>query len=85
MAYVHVTADAGVASTFYQILLNNPDEDVIINLEDFHAVVEFYGIMGKIISGNRFEDVVHQADLCTWGCADGVINGKHHNRSWSIH
>ena len=87
MKYVHITTDAGAACKFYQVVWNNPEEfkKVIIHLGDFHAMVEFFGIIGKIVSGSGFEDVVYQADLCTSGGMKGVLSGKHYNRAWSIH
>ena len=48
-------------------------------------MVEYFGIIGKIMSGSGFEDIVYQADLCTSGGIKGVISGKHYNRAWSIH
>ena len=44
-------------------------------------MVEYFGIIGKIMLGSGFEDIVYQADLCI----KGVISGKHYNRAWSIH
>ena len=87
MKYVHITTDAGAACKFYQVVWNNPEEfkKVIIHLGDFHAMVEFFGIIGKIVSGSGFEDVVYQADLCTSGGMKGVLSGKHYNRAWSVH
>ena len=48
-------------------------------------MVEYFGIIGKIMLGSGFEDIVYQWDLCTSGGIKGVISGKHYNRAWSIH
>lgn len=32
-----------------------------------------------------FSDVLFQANLCTSGGKNGVLNGKHYNRSWAVH
>ena len=81
MKYVHVTADEGAAEKFYQVLWNK----VIIHLEDFDGMMELIGIIGKLVSASGFEDVLYQADLCTSGGINGVLSGKHYNRSWAVH
>ena len=48
-------------------------------------MVELFGIIGKLVSCSGFEDVLYQADLCTSGGINGVICGKHYNRSWAVH
>ena len=87
MTYTHITIDGGAASKFYHVLWNNPEEfkNVIIHLGDFHGLQEFFGIIGKIIQGSGFEEIVYQAGLCTSGGLKGVLSGKHYNRSWLIH
>ena len=66
---------------------NNPVKfkDVLIHLGDFHGMMEFFSIIGKIIQGNGFEDIVYQAGLCTSGGSNGVLTGKHYNRSWVLY
>ena len=87
MKYAHVTADAGAACKFYQVVWNNQEkfENVIIHLGDFHAMQEMFVIIGKIVAGSGFEDVLYQADLCTSGGIKDVLSGKHYNRSWNVH
>ena len=87
MKYAHISVDAGAAQKFYHVVWNNPIEfgDVIIHLGDFHAMMEFFGTIGKLVTGSGFEEVVHQAGLCTSGGIKGVLSGKHYNRSWMIH
>ncbi len=87
MKYTHITVDAGAAMKFYHVLWNNPDEfkDVFIHLGDFHALMEFFGTIGKLVTGSCFEEVVYQAGMCTSGGIKGVISGKHYNRSWFVH
>ena len=50
-----------------------------------HAIMEFFGTIGKFVSGSGFEDIVYQAGLCTSGTIKGVLAGKHLNRSWLVH
>ena len=73
MRYTHITTDAGAAAKFYHVVWNNPLEfkNVIIHLGDFHAMVETFGIIGKIVAGSGFEDIVYQAGLCTSGGIKG--------------
>ena len=87
MKYIHITADVGAACKFYQVQWNNPErfKNVIIHLGDFHAMQELFGIIGKIITGSGFEDVLYQADLCTSGGIKGILSGKHYNRCWKFH
>ena len=87
MKYTHITVDAGAAAKFYHIIWNKPVEfnDVLIHLGDFHAMMEFFSIIGKIIQGSGFENIVYQAGLCTSGSINGVLTGKHYNRCWVVH
>ena len=87
MKYAHVTADEGAAEKIYQVVWNNPVDfkSVIIHLGDFHGMVELFAIIGKLVSSSGFEDVLYQADLCTSGGINGVLSGKHYNRSWAVH
>ena len=65
MTYTHITVDAGAAAKFYHILWNNPKEfdKVLIRLGDFHGMMEFFSVIGKIVQGSGFEEVVYQAGL----------------------
>eukprot|EP00112_Aurelia_sp_Birch-Aquarium-sp1_P008666 Seg1960.8 transcript_id=Seg1960.8/GoldUCD/mRNA.D3Y31 product="GTPase-activating protein and VPS9 domain-containing protein 1" protein_id=Seg1960.8/GoldUCD/D3Y31 len=87
MKYTHITVDAGAAAKFYHIIWNNPKdfENVLIHLGDFHGMMEFFSVIGKIIKGSGFEEIVYQAGLCTSGGINGVLTGKHYNRSWMVH
>lgn len=69
MKYTHITVDAGVAAKFYHVLWNNPEEfdKVLTNLDDFHGMMAFFSIIGKIVQDSGFEEVGYQAGLCTSG------------------
>ena len=69
LTYAHITVDAGAAMKFYYIVWNNPVEfkNVIIHLGDFHAMMEFFAVIGKMIEGSGFEEVVYQSGLCSSG------------------
>ena len=42
-------------------------------------------MIGKLLSGSGFEDIVFQSELCSSGSLNGVLAGSHYNRAWSIH
>ena len=54
------------------VIWNNSAEfnNVLIHLGDFHTMMEFFCIIGKIITGSGFEGIVYQARICTSG---GII------------
>ena len=87
MKYAHMSVDASTAQKFYHVVWNNPMKlrDIIIHLGDFLAMIEFFGIIGKLDTGSGFEDVVYQSGLCTSGGIKGVPSGKHYNRRRTIH
>ena len=62
MKYTHITVDAGTAAKFYHVIWNNSVvfHNVLIHLGDFHTMMEFVCIIGKIITGSGFEEIVYQ-------------------------
>ena len=66
---------------------NNPNtwSDIVIHLGDFHAMMTFFGVIGRFVEGSGFEDVIFQSGLCSSGSLSGVINGRHYNRCWLVH
>lgn len=87
MPYVNVTMDVGAAMTAYKVLWNFPVKfkNVMLHLGDFHYMKENFAVMGKMIAGSGFEDIIFQANICSSGCLNGVLNGSHYNRCWAIH
>ena len=61
MKFTHITVDGGAAMKFFHVVWNNPDEfnNVLIHLEDFHAMMEFFSTIGKFVAGSGFEEVVY--------------------------
>ena len=53
---------------------NNEDEfkKVLVHLGDLHGFMEFFGMIGKLVSESGFEDTIYQADLCTTGSVKGM-------------
>ena len=87
MLYINVTLDVGGALKEYKVLWNFQDEfkSIFIHLGDFHFMKECLNFLGCLISGSSFEDIVHQAELCSPGSLNGVISGSHYNRCWTVH
>ena len=59
--------------------------NIVIHLGDFHYMKEGFILMGKLIGGSGFEDVIFQAGICSSGSMNGVISGSHYNCSWAVH
>ena len=87
MAYTHITLDVGAAIKAFHVVWNNPQawSDIFIHLGDFHAMMAFFGVIGKYVAGSGFEDVLFQTGLCSSGSITGVLSGKHYNRCWTVH
>lgn len=83
----HISFDVGAAMKAFHVVWNDPDawSDIIIHLGDFQAMVAFFGMIGKLVTGSGFEDVLFQAGLCSSGSISGVMSGKHYNRCWTVH
>ena len=78
MTYTHISVGGGASQKFYHVIWNSPIEvgDVIIQMGDFRAMMEFFGTIGKLVSGSGFEEVVYQAELCTSGGIKGAPSSK---------
>ena len=85
--YANITFDIGAAMNACKVLWNYPDKfkNIVIHLGDFHFIKEVFAILGKLISGSGFEDVIFQAGLCSAGSLNGVVAGSHYNRCWFVH
>ena len=65
MPYANLSIDVGEAIDAYKLLWNYPEKykNVIIHLQDFHFLKEGNTMLGKLISGSGFEDIIFQAVL----------------------
>ena len=79
MMYTHIIMDAGTAIKVYHVVWNDSDywNYIIIHLGDFYAMMTFFGIIGTLISGSGFEEIVYQSGLCTSGSINTLLSGKH--------
>ena len=87
MPFVKVTLDVGAAMNVYKLIWNYSRifENVVVHLVNFQFIKENFGVIGKIIKGSGFEDVVFQASVCSSGSLNGVLSGTHYNRAWTVH
>ena len=87
MKYVNVTLDIGAAINCYKLIWNYQYQfsNVIVHLGDFHFMKENFLIMGTLLSGYVFKDIVFQAGICTSGSINSVLSVLHYNRAWAVH
>ena len=87
MKYIHITVDIGAAEKYYRVLWNNQIEfkDVIIHLGDFHAMLHFFGNIGKFVTSSGFQDILFQAGMCSDGSIKKILSGKAYNSCWRVH
>ena len=78
MTYTHITVNEGVAEKYHKTICINPDEfkDIILYLGDFHDFMHFFSNCGKFLSNSKFEEVLHQAGMCSVGGIRPVLSGK---------
>ena len=87
MQYANITFDIGAAINAHKVLWNYPErfKNIIIHLGDFHFMKEIFAVLGKLVCGSGFEDVVFQTGICSSGSLNGVLSGFHYNRYWTVH
>ena len=87
MPFVNVTLDCGAAMNAFKLIWNYPTvfDNVIIHLGDFHFMKEIFSVLGMLVKGSGFEDIVFQSNLSSSGSLNGVLSGSHYNRCWKVH
>ena len=67
MPYVNVYLDVEAAINAYKLIWSHPQrfDNIFIHLGDFHFIKENFGVIGKLVTGSGFEDVVFQAGVCS--------------------
>ena len=86
MPYANLTLDVGAAINAYKVLWNYENiKNIVIHLRDFHFMKECFGVVGSLISGSGFEDIIHQSGLCSSGSLNGVTSASHYDRCWNVH
>ena len=46
---------------------------------------EYFGVIGKVVKGSGFEDIIFQSGACSTGSLNGVWMGSYYNRAWTVH
>ena len=82
-----ITFDLAVVMKAYSIMWQNPEEysGVLVRIGVFHTICSYLGVIGKMIAGTGFEDIVIEAGVCASGSIDQMLRGKHYNRSMRVH
>ena len=85
--FTFITFDLAVAKTAYALVWHHKllFSDVIIHLGIFHIISAYLKAVGKVLSGSGFEDILIDSKVCATGSIDGVLRGKHYNRSIRVH
>ena len=85
--FTFITFDLAVAKTAYALVWYHKllFSDVIIHLGIFHIISAYLKAVRKVLSGSGFEDIVIDSKVCATGSIDGVLRGKHYNRSIRVH
>ena len=87
MPHVNVFLDIGAAMNACKLVWNYPDKfsNVLVHLGDFHFMKEIFNVVGTMIDGSGFDDIIFQAKLCSSESLASVINGSHYNRCGCVH
>ena len=69
MPYVNFTLDAGACVIAYRMSCNYPDKfsKIALHLGDFHFMKDVFIMLGTLVKGSGFEDVIFQAGVCSTG------------------
>ena len=79
--------DVGAAVNAYKVLWNFASKlkNIVIHLGDFHYIKEAFAVLGKLITGSGYEDIIYQSGICSVRSLNGVLAGPHYNRCWTVH
>ena len=78
MKYTYIVVSVGATEKNYKAICINPDEfkDVVFYLGDLHDFIHFFSHCGKFLSKSRFEEILHQARMCSVGGIRPVLSWK---------
>ena len=79
--------DLVVVMKAYSIMWQNPKEysGVLVRIGVFHTMCSHLVVIGKMMAGTRFEDIVIEAGVCSSGSIDQMLRVKQYNRSRRVH
>ena len=78
--YVNFTLDAGACVIAYRMSCNYPDKfsKIALHLGDFNFMKDVFIMLGTLVNGSGFEDVIFQAGVSSTGSLNGVL-------CWTVH
>ena len=84
--YVNLTLDAGAYVNEYRVLCNYPDKfsKIVLHLGHFNSMKELFTMLGTLMKGSGFEDVIFQAGVYSTRSLNEVLSGSHYNRCWTV-
>ena len=47
--------------------------------------IPLYLVIGSLVNGSDFQDLIYLSKVCNSGSLEGVVAGSHYNRCWYIH
>ena len=70
-----VTCDLAVVMKAYSIMWQRPQEysDVLVRIGVFHTISSYLGVIGKMMAGTGFEEIVIEAGICASGSIDQML------------
>ena len=85
--YVFSTFDLGVCMKAYPLLWNFPQrfDRHIVLIGTFHLNMAYLKMIGKKMEGSGLSDILVECNLISPGSIQGVVTGKHFNRSTYCH
>ena len=70
----------------YKIIWNDPNEfKDVMHVRNFHPLMHFFSNCGKFVTNNEFEEIVHQARMCSVGGLKPALSVISYNLCWRIH
>ena len=58
---------------------------MLLSISETHFMKESFNILGMLVQGSGFEDIVFQSGVFSSDSLNSVISGVHYNRCWRIH
>ena len=82
-----VVVDQATYAKAFEIVCKHKEEfkSVVLRLGSFHTCLDILAVLGKRFEHSGLRDLLVESGVVTEGSVDGVLNGRHYNRSVQIH
>ena len=82
-----LVSDQAIYSKIQQIRWKNDvfNQRLVVRLGEFHTVMAFLSVIGKRFKDAGLINIIIESEIVAAGSVDGVISGKHYNRSLRTH